>query len=332
MSQSPTVTLRFSQAIVQAAVRLGIELPEPDLARLNQSGERVPLSSQDRLWQHLWENARDPLIGLRVGLEIQVGHLDSVGLLLMSCDTLGDAIEALVEYFPIISEGSQLRLVSEPGGRRLEYQPGYQVALAPRAEAVLGCLVHLSRWTSGQVFTPRRVSLMHAPLDREKRYRELLQCQVVFSQPHYSLSLSERDLAIPLIQANAAMRDLLRQRADEMLRDLGEKDLSAQVVALVRQHPHWGKEKVAEALGVSGRHLNRQLAVESCSFKQLRDAARYRMAESLLQGEKRLVEVAGVLGFNDERAFARAFHRWSGQSPARFREQRLPSGDQGESQ
>lgn len=326
MPHPPTVTLRFSQAIVQAAVRLGIALPEADLARLEEAGERVSLSSQDRLWQHLWESAGDPLVGLRVGLEIQVGHLDSVGLLLMSCDSLGDAIEALVEYFPIISEGSQLQLVSGSDGLRLEYQPGYRVALAPRAEAVLGCLVHLSRWTSGQAFTPVSVNFCHAPLDHEHRYQRLLQCPVNFSQPHYSLSLRQEDLEVPLIQANAGMRVYLRERADEMLRALEEQDLSSQVVALVRHHPHWGKEKVAEAMGVSGRHLNRQLAGEGCSFKQLRDAARYRMAESLLLGEKRVVEIAGVLGFNDERAFSRAFHRWSGQSPARFREQRWTSG------
>ena len=96
----PTVTLRFAQAIRQAAARLGIDLP---LAR--QDGERVPLASQDALWEAFCSAADEPLIGLRLGLELQAGHLDLAGLLLMSCETYGESLDALLEYYPIVGEG-----------------------------------------------------------------------------------------------------------------------------------------------------------------------------------------------------------------------------------
>lgn len=322
MPQLPTITPRFSQAILQAAARLDITLP----AALHEAlapdvlPERVPLAAQDELWRALSDASDDPLIGLRVGLEIQVGHLDSVGLLLMSCDTLGSALEALLEYFPIISEGSHFEAEPAAGGLRLHYLPGFEALLEVRAEAVLGCLVHLSRWMTGHQFSPAELGFRHSPRADLSHYRQLLDCPLRFQQHSYHLLYRESDLHIPLIQANATMREHLRTVADSMLANLHSTSLAHKVGALVRAHPEWGKERVAEQLGLSGRHLNRRLAEESSSFKLLRDATLLRMAEERLRGDQRIADIAEALGFSDESAFAKAFKRWAGMTPARFRE------------
>lgn len=322
MSHTPTITPRFSQAIVQAAERLGVALPSGlyDALPRDELSDRIPLAVQDQLWVALCQASDDPLIGLRVGLDIQVGHLDSVGMLLMSCDTLGDAVEALLEYFPIISEGSAFEPEQATDGLHLHYRPGFDTLLDIRAEAVFGCLVHLSRWMTGQRFTPTLIAFAHAPRDSESRYRQLLGGPVQFNAPSYRIFYRDSDLTTPLIQANAAMREHLRAVADAMLAALHEQGLSAQVEQLVRAHPHWGKERVAERLGISGRHLNRRLAEEGSSFKLLRDAILLRMAEDKLRGDQRLADIADALGFSDESAFAKAFKRWAGVTPARFRE------------
>jgi len=326
MTRTPTVTLRFSQAIVQAAERLGIALPPALPAELKQHPARVPLPLQDALWQAIAAAASDPLIGLRMGLEIQVGHLDSAGLLLMSCDTLNDALAALIEYFPIIAEGSQLDVSERAAGVRLRYLPGYEVCREIRAEAAIGCFVHLSRWMSGDRAGPAEVCLAHRPLAEPARYRSLLGCPVRFDAGEYGLLYARRDLSVALIQANAAMREHLQRAADQMLASLSAHELGAQVEALVRHHPNWGKERIAELLGMSGRHLNRRLTQEGTSFKLLRDATLFRMASERLRRGDRLRELAEDLGFSDDSAFAKAFRRWAGESPARFREQAREDG------
>ncbi len=321
MTRAPTVTLRLSQAIVQAAERLGIPLPAELLARLQALPARVPLSMQDTLWQAIAAAEPDPLIGLRIGLEIQVGHLDSAGLLLMSCDTVSDALAALIEYFPIIGEGSQLEIAEEAAGIRLRYHPGYEVCRTLRTEAALGCFVGLSRWMSGDRVSPAEVCFAHPPGDAAERYQALLHCPVRFGADGYSLLYARRDLSVPLIQANAIMRAHLQRAADEMLASLSARGLGAQVEMLVRHHPHWGKERVAELLGMSGRHLNRRLAQEGTSFKLLRDTTLFQMAAERLRRGERLRELAEELGFSDESAFAKAFRRWAGVSPTQFRAQ-----------
>ena len=50
MSHGPSVTVHYSQAIMQAAQRLCLALPGDLVARLDRR-ERVDLASQDRLWE-----------------------------------------------------------------------------------------------------------------------------------------------------------------------------------------------------------------------------------------------------------------------------------------
>ena len=90
MSNTPSVTVHYAQAILQAAERLALPLP----AELREPSReaRIPLARQDELWEAFCAVAGDPLIGLRLGHALQVGHLDMVGALLMSCETLGEAL------------------------------------------------------------------------------------------------------------------------------------------------------------------------------------------------------------------------------------------------
>jgi AraC-like DNA-binding protein len=73
---------------------------------------------------------------------------------------------------------------------------------------------------------------------------------------------------------------------------------------------------------MSGRHLIRKLADEGTSFKLLRDTLLQDLAEQALAGGVRTGRIAEDLGFSDESAFAKAFKRWTGSTPARFREAR----------
>jgi AraC-like DNA-binding protein len=317
MTNTPSVTVHFTQAILQAAERLALPLPEA-LRALGQQA-RVPLERQDELWEAFCASAADPLIGLHLGNALQVGHLDMLGALLMSCETLGEGLEALLEYYPIVGEGGEFTLVEEGAWVQLRYQPHYQVRRAERVEAVLASVLHLTRWVSGERVCPRQLQVTHAALAEPARYADLLGCPLQFDAADNGLLFARADLAVPLIQANAPMREHLRSLADNLLERLGAQSLSVRVEQLLRTQPRWGKERIAEQLQLSGRHLNRKLAEEGSSFKLLRDRVLYQMAEQLLRESPRLAEVAERLGFSDESAFAKAFRRWSGVAPGQYR-------------
>src|SRR5690554_7766467 len=73
-----------------------------------------------------------------------------------------------------------------------------------------------------------------------------------------------------------------------MLAELGRQSMAAEVEQLIRAHPRWGKERIAEQLQLSGRHLHRRLAEDGLTFKALRDSVLQSMACQLLGSDLRL--------------------------------------------
>ena len=148
----------------------------------------------------------------------------------------------------------------------------------------------------------------------------MIDCPLHFEAGCNRITFSADQLELPQIQANSALRDHLRQLADQTLASLGQHSLAAEVQAQVRSQPRWGKERIAEQLGLSGRHLNRKLAEEGLSFKTLRESVLQEMAcQALQQGRLSVAQIAEQLGFSDENAFVRAFRRWQGETPARYK-------------
>lgn len=321
MWEKTSVTLSYTQGILQAAERNGIAMPDTLRALATAQG-RTPMSVQDEVWEHYCAAAQDPLAGLRLGLSLQVGHLDLVGMLLMSCETQGEALDLLLEYHPIVGEGGDFSLVHRGEYCLLSYQPHYHIRRRERVDAVLACVLTMARWVTGGRFEASAVQLaVPEPKESLRRlYEQLLGVPVAFDQDSNALVFDPGLQSTPLIQANTAMRDQLRAMADEMLTGRGRAGLSATVQTLIREQPHWGKERVAEQLGMSGRHLVRKLQEEGTTFKLLRSRLLQKMAEDQLLAGESVVAVATALGFSDESAFSKAFKRWAGLTPAQFRD------------
>lgn len=77
--------------------------------------------------------------------------------------------------------------------------------------------------------------------------------------------------------------------------------------------------QVARQLGVSERSLVRRLAAEGTSFRAIRDELRRELAIDELRSGMPIGEVAYRLGFAEPATFHRAFRRWTGDSPGRFK-------------
>lgn len=78
--------------------------------------------------------------------------------------------------------------------------------------------------------------------------------------------------------------------------------------------------RVAELLAMHRRTLNRRLQREGTTFRAVLEQVRFDAARELLRDEGREIEeIARMLGYTEASAFTRAFRRWSGTTPGRWR-------------
>ena len=137
---------------------------------------------------------------------------------------------------------------------------------------------------------------------------------------------SRVDLETPLPSANEALAQLHDRFAGEYLARFSTSritHLARQTLCRLLPQGEPKRERVAQALHLSQRTLQRRLQEEGTSYQQLLDDTRRDMAEQYLQQPGlTLLEVAYLLGFADPSNFFRAFRRWFGCTPNEYRARR----------
>lgn len=142
---------------------------------------------------------------------------------------------------------------------------------------------------------------------------------------HYHLQRPLRMAQLTTLLADI-VRDGLGARDEVVLRYMAEMShphVAMDVVVEMVQRLSSGqidKETVARHMGISASTLQRRLAAEGASFRQLLNNTRRDLAERYLQESQRPIkDVAYSLGFADLSNFTRAFRSWFGVSPREFR-------------
>ena len=80
----------------------------------------------------------------------------------------------------------------------------------------------------------------------------------------------------------------------------------------------------AQTLGIPPRSLQRRLAQMDSTFETLVEEWRSARAIVLLTGDMPIQHIAARLGYSHPAHFTRAFHRWHGMAPARYRDRLGP--------
>lgn len=133
-------------------------------------------------------------------------------------------------------------------------------------------------------------------------------------------------LRLPVVQDLSALKTFLRTAPQGLvIRFRNHNGLLAEVYRHLRAR-HYGQwptlAEMAERQGVSASTLRRQLDREGRSYQQIKDEVRRAMAfERLREGVLSIAEIAEQTGFQEPSAFHRAFKKWTGHSPGRYRAQ-----------
>lgn len=334
MTLEATVSLGWVNTVFSAAERLGVDSSRLlsaagiPMARLDEA--RWPIDDITRLWHAAEHCTGDTGLGLKAGMAILPVNMGSVGFALQSAATLREAFAMVQKYLPLISDGGRFQMLAGEGATWVVYHPRQgQLAFSPhQLEAVLAAVIALSGWISGCRLQPLRVQFSQTRLGPLKGYQDAFGCPAFFEQAFSGLLLDNALLDAPLPQADARLARVHEAHTAAHLAALGQKNITAASLRqwlLINIGPPLPKRpNVAKALGVSERTLSRRLKEQGESFESLLDDVRRELAFQMVSDRHQaLADVAQTLGFAEPSTFYRAFRRWTGMAPARWRRQRL---------
>lgn len=265
--------------------------------------------------------------GLRLAEAWSLADLGPVSLAVAHQDTLREALGALGRHRAHLSDAAVLDLREDAHGveLRIALDLPERVAAGQLAEFVLGQTVKLCRAILGSGWQPLGVRFRRfEPQDLTTHRRLLGSDALVFGAEADALLLRQGDLDARLPR----MPDpALRRHAEALIANLptaGNRSIAQRAASLIRAGLPEGAadlNRVAGALGLNGRTLQRRLKAEGLGFSDLLDQVRGELALALL-AERRtpMREIAARLGYADGSAFTRWFTQTFGEPPSRWRQ------------
>jgi AraC-like DNA-binding protein len=195
-------------------------------------------------------------------------------------------------------------------------------------------LLSFCRWTTTRDLRPLAFESSFPPPGDLQPYDDAFKCPLRFNVPANALLFARADATAPLATAHPQLAAVHDRLAGEYLQRLDPAQASGLVRAAIIRRLAGGEPRrpdIADELQISDRTLHRRLAAEGTSFQHLLDDTRRELARQYLgRSDLSLADAAYLLGFGDQSSFLRAFKRWFGTSPGRYRA-RLPGTGRAES-
>jgi AraC-like DNA-binding protein len=325
----------FVQAVLAAYAARGRDAAEalaqariaPATAR--NPAARVTPTQFERLCAHAMRELNDEALGW-FSRPLPWGSYGMLARASISALTLGLALARWCRHHGLIADDALVTLTQTQGRASValdERRPlcGPQAPEGQREFARLSLLrnVHgLACWFVDAHIPLQAAEFPGAVPPHADVYATLFPGLVRFGTARAALTFDARYLALPLRRDGAALDQMLRSRALQpmVLPYRRERLLTLRVRQLTRRYPSATAEQLAAQLAVSVRTLHRKLTAEGISLQAIKDQQRRALAcDLLLRTRQPLKQVAHAAGFASDKSFARAFHLWTGQTPATFR-------------
>ena len=255
-------------------------------------------------------------------------YMPDIGTFLATSSTLRETLRVFDWVRELINPALNVRLEErgEEAWLLLEFGVSETSPTAYFTESTFAAIYKFGRTLLGDRAMFGRLCLQHAAPPYASEYAYYFGVEIRFVQPQQALVFDRGLLDVTLEGAFPALHRQAEYRVQRQLTSL-PKNADAGIVALIGQtfaaRPELlgqGIERMAEALSLHPRTLQRRLQDEGQGYAELQGRARFHKAADWLQASELSIEtISERLGFSDRRSFTRAFSRWAGISPSSFR-------------
>jgi AraC-like DNA-binding protein len=298
------------------------ELTDPDA--------RLPVRTFEAIVERARSLTGEPAIGVHLGLQMRVSAHGYLGFAAMTAANVREALELAVRFAPTRTTALALRLRVDGAEAALVVEE--RADLGSARDVVLLALM-IGMWQIGNAITGRERNGRADFAFPEPTYWPRIApaappawrgiASVRFGQPFNQLVFDAAELDFPLKMADRVSLRLAQEQCERALDALA---LEGQVVARVRslvakkEGGVRSVEEVAALMHLSPRTLKRRLAEHGVTYSSLAERELREKATLLLRSaDLSLEQVAERIGYSDVANFARAFRRWTGQTPAQYR-------------
>lgn len=327
----PTIAVTSTRAMVLAAAARGADPGavlqgfRVDPATLEDPDARLPGPTVLAVWNALRTATGDPALQLVAPAALPFGAYRIIDYLVAASATVGDGVWRFARFFRLIAEEVTLQVEPEAGGHRLTLARADGGPVPPvYVDYVFAALVTRVRLHIQPGLAVAGVELRQPAPTAAPRYGEVFQAPVRFGAAADRLRFSHAAWEQPTVNGDAVLAALLEEHARILAARtpptvaglVGE----VQRAVTARLPEGASADAVARELNLSVRTLQRRLVACGTTDHEVSDAVRARLAAGYLTDPAVSVsEVAFLLGFSEQSAFNRAFRRWTGESPGRWR-------------
>lgn len=336
LAAAPRVLARIVGLIVHGAQGHGVGAAEllagsgVDPTSLTDADARIPLATEELLWERAAKLCGDDCFGLHAAALIRPGVFDVMDYAIRTAPTLRQSLERLARYNRLVHDVAAFRIVDVGETVRVEHgfvSPGHRPCRQASEFTLASLPVVAAQIAGGRVLSALAVQFAHPAPANLAPYREAFGVRPRFDAEVSAIEFDAARLREPLPGADPGLSRIVTAHAERLLAELGppQPGLAEQVRRFIAESLDQGAptlRDVAQRLHLSERSLQRRLDEEGCRFAGLVEQVRRELALRYVADRKlALGEVAYLLGFAEPSPFHRAFKRWTGMTPAAARRQ-----------
>ena len=312
----------------ELGVRASAVLRRAGLAQELIDQPRVLLSTEElfAMWRAIGEVSTNAAIGLQLGTEDKTERFHPMGLVALSTETFGSAIDHMARYKQLTCPEEILQEKdAEEWSIQFRWLLADEVEPPVLNECCFAWVLSIARHGTGTRVSPLRVEFAQ-PRRHVKTIERHFGCRVLCGGPRNAIVFRPSDAQRPFVTRNAELLAMLAPQFEEELKQENGDENFVERVRIAIQQKLTGRrpsiDDIADALHISSRTLQRRLQDEGSGFQRVLDEARHQLARHYLNNSVlELNEAAYLLGYEDGNSFVRAFRTWEGVPPARWREQ-----------
>lgn len=332
----PKTNNHYVVTLLDIASKIGIDT---DLL-LNDMGVTQEQLEREDMWldnhclstllKSIWRSTGDEALGLDP-LPMRMGTWALACEFMLSAETLGDIYRKGQQIYSFLPCNMSISLSVNDSLANIEVD-SYIGERDPHyflIEFITVVWHRFACWVIDEYIPLKQVYFSYPAPPHYWFYEELFHCPVFFEQPACGFSFSSKYLRQPICRNKKELRTWLDESPANLLCMPGRDNsithyISKKITRELRENMQFlDFENVCESLHMSAQVVRRRLDEEGASYQKIKDSVREDLIKELLSNpDIAIADIAERSGYTETASLTRAFKKWTGGTPAQYRNQK----------